>query len=124
MDVMEYISKHREDEEDCECIIGRDGTVTEASPSHIRRLEEISGMESGSFNAMMEKEMEPLFWLIEYTGCISVWKTRALAPNEITPEQEKTLQILHDAAFLAVNYLLEHTGEKYAASVRRAKERY
>lgn len=123
MKIMEFINKHRQDEEDCECIINPDGTILEAQPSHIRMLEEQSGMESGAFNSMMEKEMEPLFWLVEYTGCISVWKTRALAPVHITEQQEAALEVLHDAAFLSVNFLMEHTGERYEKSVRLARQK-
>ena len=43
MTVMEFINAHREDMDPCECVILPNGSVEEPQPSHIKKLEEISG---------------------------------------------------------------------------------
>ena len=70
MTVMEYINAHREDMEPCECVILPDGSVEEPQPSHIKKLEEISGEDKLTLNSRMEKNMEPIFFMVEYTGCM------------------------------------------------------
>lgn len=123
MKAIEFIDIHRENEEDeCECIIHPDGTVDEPLPSHINRLAELSGRDSAWLHGHMEKGMEPLFWLVEFTGCMSVWQTRVVSPSEPTQEQMETLEELRDGAMLSVKYLLQKAGEPYRESVRRAKE--
>ena len=91
MKIMEFINAHREDEDYCECLIHPDGEVDEPLPSHIGRLIEIAGEDSATLNGQMEKNMEPLFWMVEYTGCMSVWQTRVVAPTQPTQVQEDVL---------------------------------
>ena len=50
MTVMEYMNAHREDMEPCECVILPDGSVEEPQPSHIKKLEEISGEDKLTLN--------------------------------------------------------------------------
>ena len=50
MTVMEYMNAHREDMEPCECVILPDGSVEEPQPSHIKKLEEISGEDKSILN--------------------------------------------------------------------------
>lgn len=69
MTVMEFINAHREDMDPCECVILPDGSVEEPQPSHIKKLEEISGEDKLTLNSRMEKNMEPIFFMVEYTGC-------------------------------------------------------
>ena len=78
MTVMEYMNAHREDMEPCECVILPDGSVEEPQPSHIKKLEEISGEDKLTLNSRMEKNMEPIFFMVEYTGCMLVWSTRPI----------------------------------------------
>ncbi len=73
MTVMEFINAHREDMEPCECVILPDGSVEEPQPSHIKKLEEISGEDKLTLNSRMEKNMEPIFFMVEYTGCMLIW---------------------------------------------------
>lgn len=110
MKVMEFINAHREDEDYCECVIHPDGEVDEPLPSHIGRLIEIAGEDSATLNGQMEKNMEPLFWMVEYTRCMSVWQTRVVAPSHPEQEQQDALEMLYDAAFLAPKYLYENAG--------------
>lgn len=81
MTVMEYMNAHREDMEPCECVILPDGSVEEPQPSHIKKLEEISGEDKLTLNSRMEKNMEPIFFMVEYTGCMLVWSTRVVVPS-------------------------------------------
>ena len=81
MTALEFIHKHQNDEDNGECLILPDGSVEEPLPSHIGRLVELTGMDAGALHGRMEKNMEPLFWLVEYTGCMSVWQTRVVAPT-------------------------------------------
>lgn len=123
MKVIEFIDLHREnEEEECECIIRPDGTVDEPLPSHINRLIELSGRDSAWLHGHMDKGMEPLFWLVEFTGCMSVWQTRVVSPIEPTAGQMNALEELHDGAMLSAKYLLQKPDDSYRESVRRAKE--
>lgn len=123
MKTIEFINLHQHDEDEkCECIILPDGSVEEPLPSHINRLIELSGRDSVWLHAQMEKGMEPLFWMVQYTGCMSVWQTRVVSPAEPTQEQMEALEELQDGAMLAIKYLLQKVEERYVESVRRAKE--
>lgn len=122
MKIMEFINAHWEDEDYCECLIHPDGEVDEPLPSHIGRLIEIAGEDSATLNGQMEKNMEPLFWMVEYTGCMSVWQTRVVAPTQPTQVQEDVLEMLYDAAFLSPKYLYEKPDAAYAESVGKARK--
>jgi len=122
MKAIEFIDLHRENEEECECIIRPDGEVDEPLPSHINRLIELSGKDSAWLHGHMEKGMEPLFWLVEFTGCMSVWQTRVVSPTEPTEEQMEVLEELHDGAMVCAKYLLQKPDDSYRKSVRMAKE--
>ena len=122
MTVMEFINAHREDMDPCECVILPDGSVEEPQPSHIKKLEEISGEDKLTLNSRMEKNMEPIFFMVEYTGCMLIWSTRVVVPSHPTPAQEETLETLYFAAMLAPGYHREQVGETYEECVRKAKE--
>lgn len=124
MKVIEFIDIHQEDEDEkCECIILPDGSVDEPLPSHISRLIELTGRESAWLHAQMEKGMEPLFWLVEYSGCMSVWETRVVSPSKPTQQQLEALEQLLDGAMLSPKYLMQKVDGSYVESVRRAKLR-
>lgn len=123
MKVIEYIHLHQSDETDrCECIVLPDGSVDEPLPSHINRLIELTGRDSVWLHARMEKGMEPLFWLVEFTRCLAVWRTRVIFPADPTQEQLDTLEELKNSALLAPKYLTQKVEEQYVESVRIAKE--
>ena len=88
----------------------------------IKKLEEISGEDKLTLNSRMEKNMEPIFFMVEYTGCMLIWSTRVVVPSHPTPAQEETLETLHFAAMLAPGYHREQVGPVYEECVRRAKE--
>ena len=122
MTVMEYMNAHREDMDPCECVILPDGSVEEPQPSHIKKLEEISGEDKLTLNSRMEKNMEPIFFMVEYTGCMLVWNTRVVVPSHPTAAQEETLENLYFAAMLAPGYHREQVGPTYEECVKKAKE--
>lgn len=123
MKAIEFIHVHQVDEADaCECIIQPDGSVDEPRPSHINRLIELTGRESSWLHAQMDKGMEPLFWLVEFTGCLAVWKTRVVLPAKPTQAQLDTLEELRNSALLAPKYLMQKVEEQYVESVRAAKK--
>ena len=122
MTVMEFINAHREDMEPCECVILPDGSVEEPQPSHIKKLEEISGEDKLTLNSRMEKNMEPIFFMVEYTGCMLIWSTRVVVPSHPTPAQEETWRhcILRQCWPPVIHR--EQVGPVYEECVRRAKE--
>ena len=122
MTALEFIHKHQNDEDNGECLILPDGSVEEPQPSHIKKLEEISGEDKLTLNSRMEKNMEPIFFMVEYTGCMLIWSTRVVVPSHPTPAQEETLETLHFAAMLAPGYHREQVGPVYEECVRKAKE--
>lgn len=122
MKAIDFIHAHREEEGYCEGIILPDGEVEEPLPSHINRLLEIAGEDPVLLHGLMDKGMEPLYWLVELTGCMSVWQTRVLSPSRPTPRQLEAVEELHDAALLSPKYLMEQVDESYVRSVRRARE--
>lgn len=123
MKTIEFIGVHQKDEDEkCECIILPDGSVEEPLPSHINRLIELAGKDSAWLHARMEKGMEPLFWLVQFSGCMSVWQTRVVSPTEPTQEQLDALEELRDGAMLSPKYLMQKADESYVESVKRAKE--
>ena len=122
MTVMEFINAHREDMDPCECVILPDVSVEEPQPSHIKKLEEISGEDKLTLNSRMEKNMEPIFFMVEYTGCMLVWNTRVVVPSHPTAAQEETLENLYFAAMLAPGYHREQAGPAYEECVKKAKE--
>lgn len=122
MKAIEFIDIHKNDEDEkCECVILPDGSVEEPVPSHINRLIELSGKDSASLHAQMDKGMEPLYWIVEYTGCMSVWQTRVVSPANPTREQMEALEELKDGAMLSPNYLMQKADADYVESVHRAK---
>lgn len=122
MKTIEFIDLHQHDEDEkCECVVLPDGSVEEPVPSHINRLIELTGKDSAWLHAQMEKGMEPLFWLVQFSGCMSVWETRVVSPAEPTQAQLDTLEELHDSAMLAPRYLMQKADERYVESVRRVK---
>ncbi len=122
MKSIEFIEAHQGDEDEkCECIILPDGSVEEPIPSHIGRLVALSQKESDWLHARMEKGMEPLLWLVQYTGCMAVWQTRVVSPAVPAKKQMDTLEELQDGAMLAPKYVLQKVDGSYEESVRRAK---
>lgn len=121
MRAMEYIREHREDESPFECVILPDGSVEEPLPSHLEKLAAVAGEDKISLNKKMNKGMEPLFFMVEYTGCMLVWETRVVLPSHPTKEQEDTLLLLHDAAMLSPGFRREQAGQEYEECVKQSR---
>ena len=123
MQVMEYLNCHRQDEDPCECVILPDGSIEEPKPSHVEKLVQLAGEEKAALNGKMDKNMEPLFFLVEYTGCLLVWPTRVVEPSKPTIAQENSLEMLYDSALLSPGFLRQKVEPKYTECVQRGKER-
>lgn len=121
MQALEYINAHRQDEDPCECVILPDGSVEEPLPSHLGMLEALTGEDKVSLHAKMEQGMEPIYFLVEYTGAMLVWSTRVVQPSHPTAQQEESLENLYFAAFLAPNYKREIVGEPYESCVSKLR---
>ncbi len=121
MKPIEFIALHREDDEGCECLILPDGQVEEPIPSHISRLAQLTGADTAVLRKYVEKNMEPLFWLVEYTGCMSVWQTRVVSPSGPTPQLVAAVVVVGAGGFCAPRYLLEKPGEEYVKSAKAAR---
>lgn len=65
--------------------------------------------------------MEPIFFMVEYTGCMLVWSTRVVVPSHPTAAQEETLEDLYFAAMLAPGYHREQAGPTYEECVKKQK---
>lgn len=89
MTVMEFINAHREDMEPCECVILPDGSVEEPQPSHIKKLEEISGEDKLTLNSRMEKNMEPIFYGGVYRLYVNMeYPCGGAVPSHTGPERD------------------------------------
>ena len=86
----------------CEIVIYPDGTVAEAAPSHQEKLIKILTNKLQN----NREEIRELFlsgqeetdnfqqWLLEETGCVSVWFYHLSFPSIVTKEQVKTIKLL------------------------------
>lgn len=99
------IEKHKETFDNyLELIINADGTVHYAVPSHqeflIRKLCKERNLTRDELNNLCPKKYWINFmdWLLDETGCISVWDTFYLTPEDgITAKQWTALKQLKEA---------------------------
>lgn len=81
----------------CECIIYPDGYIDYAIPGHVEALLKFTGEPREVIDEKMPIWDSPLIWLVNYTGCISVWSQGYIAPqNGISNGQNISLKILID----------------------------
>lgn len=79
-----------------EAIILPSGEVVYAVPSHIEKLIQITGESREVIYDKMPITASPIHWLLDYTGCVSLWSAFHLG-EPTTAEQQKTLQSLIEA---------------------------
>lgn len=79
----------------CEAIIYPNGDITYAVPSHQEALISITGKDRSYLMDIMPISAAPTQWLIDYTGCISVWYEGFMMPNgsELFYREEEIKQI-------------------------------
>lgn len=76
-----------------EAIILPSGEVQYAVPSHVEKLILLTGEKREDFFEKMPISASPIDWLLDYTGCISLWSDFHKG-NPTTKEQKETLKLL------------------------------
>jgi hypothetical protein len=76
-----------------EAIILPSGEVQYATPSHIEKLMALTNEPREIILEKMPITASPIEWLIDYTGCIAVWKSFHKG-TPVTVEQKDMLQLL------------------------------
>lgn len=80
----------------CEAILFPDGTIEDAQPSHTERLIAITQIPREELWERIKTWENPLEWMCNYTGCISIWYNMYYATNKPTNKQINTLRVLID----------------------------
>lgn len=75
-----------------EAIIEPSGEVHYAVPSHVEKLIKLSGEPKEAIYTKMPGTASPLHWLLEYTGCVSIWSEFHMG----TPVTETQKGVLDD----------------------------
>lgn len=83
----------------CEAIIYVDGDITWAVPSHVNALSKIIGLSQEELNSKIPITESPIHWLIEKTGCISIWYDSWIY-YEINEAQRHTLKKLYNSKII------------------------
>lgn len=96
-----------------EVIIRKDGTIEYAVPSHQKKLESIARAAYGIYFEMMLATVQGdyLQWLVDTTGCISVWNNFCVKPPECTPAQMESLKRLGETFYTHGSHLKLYQGE-------------
>ena len=118
-DVYDFVKNH-DHIRYCECIIYPDGMISKVKPSHLYTLLRIAGGEE--IYKQMPIISSPLHWLVEYTGCISVWYEMCLLPSSITKEQEETINTLAFNKIIENNPNVVRLIEEEVNSINKALE--
>lgn len=105
MTIEEYLKTHKEQYAYCEAIIFPDGTIEDAIPSHLEKLIKITGEDRDTICKKMPMSAGPVAWLVDYTGCCSVWYKFGMLAENITPEQENTITMLKEAGQLSKDFV-------------------
>lgn len=106
MKIDKYIEEHNKKKivGYCEAIIFPNGDIEDAIPSHTYKLIAISGKSQDEISEIMPMEAGPVAWLVDYTNCVSVWYDFGMLPENLTQEQEKTLQKLIDNGVISYDF--------------------
>ncbi|HOA80515.1 MAG TPA: hypothetical protein PKK61_05555 [Defluviitaleaceae bacterium] len=78
----------------CEAIIHKDGSVEYAEPSHVEKLINVTGENRNVVYNKIPIYEFPIYWLVEYTGCVSVWYEGHITPKDCTDKQIQSLNKL------------------------------
>lgn len=88
----------------CEAILYPDGDITYAAPSHLNALIRITDRTADDIYDEMPIYDSPIHWLMEYTGCISVWTDGVMFPKDITDQQVESLKKLKNEKLTQVKF--------------------
>ena len=120
MNVENYINKHT-DINYCEAIIHPDGTIEDARPSHIEALILYSNETKDELSEKMPMEASPISWLVDYTGCVSLWYDTCLLPETLNSLQLSTIKELIKNKIIKNPYIGKMLKEK---SIIERNQRY
>lgn len=77
-----------------EAILLPNGKIIEACPSHLLAMIRLTGKTEKVIYDEMPIISSPIYWLVEYSGCVATWENFAIAPSKITKEQEQSLDVM------------------------------
>ena len=89
----------------CEAILYPDGTLAYVKPSHTETLIRATGLTHKEVYDLMPIDDSSLLWLLDYTGCISIYYNFYVLPRnkEITQEQILSLKKLFKSNIVGFN---------------------
>ena len=119
MKVEEYIKEHKGIQCYCEAIIYQNGEIEDATPSHTYKLINISGKSQDELNEMMPLEAVPVAWLVDYTNCVSIWYEFGMLPENLTEEQENTIDILIKEGIVSPDFVATKNYEMKICSLNK-----
>ena len=97
----------------CEAVVYPDGMIEYAYPSHIEKLISIYMEKSGKNREIISQEIlssklyaNPIEFLVEKTGCVSVWYNCVYIPESYNKLQHDTLEQLQGAGAINIPNLL------------------
>ena len=104
VDIVSFIKNHKHICY-CEAIIDKDGKIAYVRPSHVETLIRETGKSRDEINNLMPLDAAPIKWLIDYTGCVSVWYDYFIIPTQgLTKEQEIALKQLSATDVVNFNF--------------------
>ena len=120
--IEKYIKKTSHYINYCEAIMDKEGNVCDAVPSHERYLlHMLQKRGEADIANQMPFSASPVHWMVEHSGCISLWTDFALA-DEITDAQKYSLQRLQESGRIKNKYIIYIKKEKSVCSARTEKE--
>lgn len=78
---------------DTEVVILPNGKIEYAMPSHTEKLISLTGLHRDVIYDLMPVTASPIHWLVDFTGCISVWNHGHLGMPK-SKEQQTSLKLL------------------------------
>lgn len=78
----------------CEAIIDNQGLIGYVNPSHIKALIYESGLSEDEIYDLMPISEMPIYWLVEFTHCVSIWYDHEILPTNPTAAQINTIKLL------------------------------
>lgn len=116
--VVKYIEEHKDDYDYTEAIIAPNGQIQYAKIGHANELGMQSNIPFDVLYHILPMDASPASWLVDYTGCISVWPDFAYLPPVYTKEQIQTLSVLQRSKLIKKKYTLYINYEMHNAKIR------
>lgn len=121
MIIDKYLETHKEQYNYCEVVIFPDGTIEDARPSHCEMLLKITGEDREIIYDKMPINAGPVAWLVDYTNCCSIWYNMGMLPENVTKEQENTIEILKKAGQISKEFVATKPLEMKICGINKLK---